>query len=698
MGLLPFGERDAPFFFGRERETQLITANLFASPLTLLYGGSGVGKSSVLRAGAVRQLRKRKDLVVVVFSSWQCDVLTGLHEELAAALKRAKRDGPSAPAEATLAEHIAFAAHTTQRRVMVILDQFEEYFLYAPREDSFAVQFAEAVVQTEAPASFLLGLREDALAALDRFEGSIPILFDNYLRIEQLDPAAARTAIEKPIEEYNRRFVKSGRRYRIEADLVDEVVEQVQAGRVPVVEGVGRGSLRAERSERRIETPFLQLVMTRLWNEEQKAGSHRIRLRTLKRLHGAEHIVHTHLDATMKGLTPHTQDVAASVFHYLVTPSGAKIAHTVSDLAQYAKVSEREIETLIQELQSGGVRILRSVAPPSDQSSSPRYEIFHDVLGPGVLDWRTRHLREQERVKRDQAERLAKLAEDRLVHLVRAISEVKDRKARDSLMRLVSSTDAPAKVAGTDSAAKERRPAARKKRSGPRKKRGTPVRAKTWPPGSMLRIRFLDGSTTQRKIVEQYAREWTEHANLRFRFGSSAHAQIRISFADVGSWSYHGTDALNLSLSEPTMNFGWITESTASEESRRVVLNQFGAALGLISEHQNPNATIRWNKPAVYRFFTGPPHHWTKETVNFHVLRKQPIEGYRQFDPKSIMMMSFTKELTLDRVEYGLNKVLSKSDKEFIRELYPQSEEPVARARVAGRRPPGRKRSTQRRK
>ena len=48
LGLVPYDEQDAAYFFGREKETRLILANLFASPLTLLYGPSGVGKSSIL--------------------------------------------------------------------------------------------------------------------------------------------------------------------------------------------------------------------------------------------------------------------------------------------------------------------------------------------------------------------------------------------------------------------------------------------------------------------------------------------------------------------------------------------------------------------------------------------------------------------------------------------------------------------------
>ncbi len=57
-GLTPYTEADAAFFFGRESERQIIAANLMAARLTVLYGPSGVGKSSVLRAGVMRDLRR----------------------------------------------------------------------------------------------------------------------------------------------------------------------------------------------------------------------------------------------------------------------------------------------------------------------------------------------------------------------------------------------------------------------------------------------------------------------------------------------------------------------------------------------------------------------------------------------------------------------------------------------------------------
>ena len=59
-GLAPFedSEQDALFFFGREREREVIVANLQASRLTVLYGSSGVGKTSLLGAGVARELRR----------------------------------------------------------------------------------------------------------------------------------------------------------------------------------------------------------------------------------------------------------------------------------------------------------------------------------------------------------------------------------------------------------------------------------------------------------------------------------------------------------------------------------------------------------------------------------------------------------------------------------------------------------------
>jgi ABC-type phosphate transport system ATPase subunit len=59
-GLAPYSEDDVQFYFGRERIQRNIISSLKSSRLTLLYGSSGVGKSSVLQAGVVYHLRETR--------------------------------------------------------------------------------------------------------------------------------------------------------------------------------------------------------------------------------------------------------------------------------------------------------------------------------------------------------------------------------------------------------------------------------------------------------------------------------------------------------------------------------------------------------------------------------------------------------------------------------------------------------------
>jgi hypothetical protein len=409
-GLMPYSEEDAPFFFGREADREVITANLMASRLTVLYGASGVGKSSVLRAGVAYHLHQlaqqnlaeygRPEFAVVVFTSWRDDPLVGLAAHVKDSVARAlnSQTFEPLPSSSTLTQTLQAWVERVDGELFIILDQFEEYFLYRSQEDgegTFAVELPRAVNRPDLRAHFLISIREDSLAKLDRFKGRIPNLFDNYLRIEHLDREAARAAIEKPIEQYNRLRATDGGQISIEASLVEAVLEQVKTGQVVLGEagrgvvGIGTGPPPAEV---RIETPYLQLVMSRVWDEEIKAGSRTLRLATLQRLGDAEKIVRTHLDAAMQRLPRAQRKVAAHLFHYLVTPSGTKIAHTAHDLATYAEVKPEKVEPVLQRLSAPDIRLLRPVVETA-QRGETLYEIFHDVLAPAIMNWRTRYWR-----------------------------------------------------------------------------------------------------------------------------------------------------------------------------------------------------------------------------------------------------------------------------------------------------------------
>jgi WD40 repeat protein len=424
-GLVPYSKDDAEFFFGRDTERQLISANLLSSRLTVLYGASGVGKSSVLRAGVVHDLvqRSREDVaatgapefVVVEFGSWHDDPIVGLAESIRESVKLVREPPAPPPTTRHLAELLGDWTALLSVDLLIILDQFEEYFLYHDHEEgqgTFAVEFPRAV-NRNLGVNFLISIREDALARLDRFKGRIPNLFSNFLRLDHLDRRAAQDAIQMPIAHYNQ--VRSGdTQFSIQTRLVDAVLEQVKTGRV-VLETSGEGVVGdrmveegegTTRDDSRIETPYLQLVMSRLWEEEIRAGSQLLRLETLERLGGAEVLVRTHLDEAMAGLAPEERDLAARVFRQLVTPGRTKIAHTLPDLFYFTRCPEDALGEVLERLTKGDARILRSIPPPPGETGGPRYEIFHDVLAPAILDWRARYEAEArlEREKREMEE------------------------------------------------------------------------------------------------------------------------------------------------------------------------------------------------------------------------------------------------------------------------------------------------------
>jgi hypothetical protein len=203
------------------------------------------------------------------------------------------------------------------------------------------------------------------------------------------------------------------------------------------------------------------------------------------------------------------------------------------------------------------------------------------------------------------------------------------------------------------------------------------INSKKWSTGAVLKCRFLDGSVKMRKGVEAIAHQWEQHAKIRFKFVSSGTAEIRISFfADAGSWSAVGRDATNTSyfpLHQPTMSYGWLRDSTPAAEYSRVVLHEFGHALGCIHEHQQPKFDRVWNKQAVLKYFQGPPNFWSPADIDHNVLAKYSPKGVTatQFDPKSIMLYAFDGALFSDgKGPTNNNTKLSAYDIKLIKSMY----------------------------
>jgi WD40 repeat protein len=451
LGLESYKEADAEWFFGRTNERRIVIGQLRTSRLTVLYAESGVGKSSLLRAGVSARLRevalaRIEDtgaplFAPVVFNQWKDDPVKDLiaaieHERdfysQAAKAAGSPREpsldrpsdkhgpGPSQPPgsrpEATdgLAATIKHAAATLDATFLIILDQFEEHFNYQSHPELLADELATCINRHDVRANFLIAIREDAYGRMgDLFRGRIANVYGNYLHLEFLTEQAAREAIDGPVGVYNDK--QGGERVKIDPELTRAVLGAVRRVNNLVL-GSGQQNLGGERSTSdEIETPFLQLVMARVWQRERiepRPGKRSTTLRksTLDELGGAEEIVRNHLIGALEGLSPAELEAAVDIFSLLVTPSGAKIAHTEGDLAKITGHSGEVVKVVVERL--AAERIVRA-QDPAPGSKDTRWELFHDKLARPVLDWRNQRENTRENIRLEGERRRAQAEADR---------------------------------------------------------------------------------------------------------------------------------------------------------------------------------------------------------------------------------------------------------------------------------------------
>lgn len=213
-------------------------------------------------------------------------------------------------------------------------------------------------------------------------------------------------------------------------------------------------------------------------------------------------------------------------------------------------------------------------------------------------------------------------------------------------------------------------------------------RDKMWAPGRPLRIAFPPNTpqATADAILE-VARQWTHSANVAFVDADNHHgnplgypaAEIRIWFDIERNASLIGGTGARLSLYRPTMMLNGLDKKDPdSEDFRRVVLHEFGHALGLLHEHQSPDANLNWQVDAILSF-ASQKWGWNADDVarNITTPAAEDEVVWSLYDEKSIMHYKIPDNWVAPPKTSDLSTTLSDVDLVFARAMYPFPDDPA---------------------
>lgn len=424
LGLRPFNEAARPYFFGRETEVHDLFQRVANKPLTVLFGQSGLGKTSLVQAALVPRLREAGFVPVVLrlniaggASSLLVQLVQGLVAALAPALPGLAEqvDGlPVKPATAWLLCHdprFGLIAPGAARPVLV-LDQFEEVFTLGQATAERRVDAAEFLggladlVENRVPDALrarlevdedladrldyaarslkvLLSLREDFLPWLERQRDQMPSLMDNRFELRLLTGPQALQAVWEP-----------GRlRCQVRPEAVP-IVSEATAG--AIVRFVAGAAPEVPLAEIDAVPPLLSLLCAELNEQRLAAGEALIRPEQLEGR--AEDILGQFYERTLAGAPG---AVRAFVEDRLLSAQGFRESITLDtathELAQAGLSGTGAAEAIARLVDA---RLLTS----EERGGVRRIELTHDVLtGVARRSRDARHEREAAARRRRRA-------------------------------------------------------------------------------------------------------------------------------------------------------------------------------------------------------------------------------------------------------------------------------------------------------
>jgi tetratricopeptide (TPR) repeat protein len=380
IGLAPFTESDCEFFAGRGDEIDELLRLVRRDTLTLLYGVSGLGKTSLLQAGLFPALRA-EDYLPVPIRLDHVDGAPPLAKQVLFAITKASDEASveapvPLPGEALWEYFHRESNHFWSPRndlvtPFLVFDQFEECFTLgretSGREQRGAAFISELadLVENRPPAALrgdpqrarefsfkprplrvLLAMREDYLAELDRIRSQFRALGQNRLRLLPMGMPQAGQVID------------------LGASLIAPGVED------RIVRFVAGSATNADDGEITVAPALLSLVLQQLNERRLEQGADAKITAELLDLQQKKIFEDFYL-RTLKPLDP---GVRTFIEDRLLTASGFRNSCALDDALSCPGVSQPVLDELVNS------RLLAY----EDRHRVRRVEITHDVLAPVI--------------------------------------------------------------------------------------------------------------------------------------------------------------------------------------------------------------------------------------------------------------------------------------------------------------------------
>ena len=370
-GLKAFQERDAQRFFGRAREIGCMLAQIRDQPLIGVVGPSGVGKSSLVRAGVIPALKRSGetwDAIVVRPGRNPMQALASMVTPMiqTAAMNLAESVSKQEAMARRLYREPGFLgvllrtrARAQQSRTLLFVDQFEELYTLVsdPRERAAFTACLRAVADdATAPLRVMLSIRADFLHRVAEDQTFMAELMAGLFFLAPPERHGLREVLTQPAEMAGYRFQSD--------DLVETMLDCLQGS---------SGAL-----------PLLQFAATKLW--ELRDQERRILTReSYERIGGVDGALASHADTVLRNLPPERRELTRLMFLRLVTADGTRAIATTDELCALSP-RPGEVQRLIDWLVDARLLVVQS----NEDGGGATVEIVHESLihrWPQLRQW-----------------------------------------------------------------------------------------------------------------------------------------------------------------------------------------------------------------------------------------------------------------------------------------------------------------------